>query len=89
MAVQSSIVSVLITPTLVASSSAVTLQDTAPITVRNDSGGTIYLGGSGVTTATGLAVPTATASSLDLGPGDDLYAIAGSTLPLQVLKQRL
>lgn len=64
------------------------VSDTLPVTLRNDSGSTIYLGGASVTTANGLALPTASVLSLDLGPSDVLYAVSGSSLALQVFKQR-
>jgi hypothetical protein len=88
MAISTEVVTVTTSATLVASAAGATLEDTIPVTIRNDSGGTIYIGGAGVTTANGLAVPTASAISLDLAPGDNLYGIAASSLALQVFKQR-
>lgn len=59
------------------------------VVVRNDSGVTLFLGGSGATTATGLSLPTASSITLDLANGDDLYGvIAAATMPIQVLKTR-
>lgn len=88
MAVSSSVVTVTTTAQIIADATYASVNDTLPVTLRNDSGGTVYLGGSGVTTATGLALPTASVLSLDLGPSDVLYSIAASSLALQVMKQR-
>lgn len=87
MAVVASVVSVSTTATLIGRGA--TLNDPNPLKVRNDSGATIYFGGSGVTTATGFPLPTATADDYFLGPGDELYAIvAAGTAALSTLKGR-
>ncbi len=88
MAVRSTVVTVTTTRVAIQDGSNASLQDTFPVTLRNDSGSTIYLGGDDVTTSNGLALPTASVISLDMGPGDVLYAVSGSSLALQVLKQR-
>lgn len=89
MPVTSSVISVTASATLLVNASSVALNDLRPVVVRNDSGSTIYLGGSGVTTANGLAVPTATYIAMDLGPGDQLYGVAAAPQNVQVLSQRV
>lgn len=54
--------------------------------VRNQSAGTVYLGGSDVTTsANHIALYAGEDYNFTLPPASDLYVIAGSTLQLQVL----
>lgn len=62
--------------------------DLKTVVLRNDSGADIFIGGPTVTTGNGLRIPTASTLSVDLGPVDDLYGIAGATLNLQVLVTR-
>lgn len=51
-----------------------------PITLYNNGAGTIYLGGSDVTTSNGVPVPSATwGPAFDLWPLDALYGIVAST----------
>jgi hypothetical protein len=62
--------------------------DLKTVICRNDSGSDIFIGGPTVTVGNGLRIPTASSVSIDLGPFDDLYGIAGTTLNLQVLTTR-
>lgn len=88
MAVASSIVTIGTTPTLIARGGSTTT-DLKTVLLRNDSGVDIFLGGSNVTTANGLRLPTATAYTIDLGPQDDIYGcVAAATQSLQVLALR-
>lgn len=45
------------------------------LTIANFSGDTIHLGGSGVTTTTGLPLPTGTMITISAGKGSGLYLI--------------
>ena len=86
MPITASIVAVATAPTLLSLSGS---GDLHTAVVRNDSGTTVFLGGSTVTVATGLALLTASSLTLDLANGDDLYGIvAALTQPVQVLKTR-
>lgn len=60
------------------------------VCVRNDSGVDVFLGGSGVTIAAGLKLPTATTfGPIELNTGDDLYGVvAAATQPVTVFKTR-
>lgn len=63
--------------------------DLHTVVVRNDSGVTVYVGGSTVSTATGLALATASSLTLDLANADALYGVvAAATAPVQVLRTR-
>lgn len=46
--------------------------------VRNNGTATIYLGGPGVTTSTGLPLDVGQTSTADLAPLDALYAVAAA-----------
>jgi hypothetical protein len=87
-AITTSVVTVTTTAQLIADGTNYTNYDPLPVLLRNDSGTTIYVGGAGVTTATGYAILTGTSLPLEIAHGDQLYAIAASSLALQVLKQR-
>lgn len=66
-----------------------TVYDQWQVVVRNDSGNTVHLGGSGVTTAQGFPLATGTTSPVFvLGPHDDLYGIAGSSSAVRVIITR-
>ena len=53
-------------------------------------GGSVYLGGSGVTTANGLPISAGVALSKDLRAGEKLYAIAAAgTVDVRVLRGRI
>lgn len=58
--------------------------------IRNDSGVTVFLGGSGVTTVNGIPVATGSTSPLlTLSVGDALYAcVAAATQTVQVYRTR-
>lgn len=77
-------------PTPVVTNVRVSLNDLRPTVLRNDSGVSIFLGGSTVAVATGLTLPTGSVYALDLGPADDLYAIVNTgTAVLQLFQQRV
>lgn len=56
------------------------MSDKVTVVVKNPSA-TIFLGGVNVTSATGMPLAATDAISLDLGPGDILYAIASAATP--------
>ena len=88
MAVLASIVTVSTTATLL-NVGGHTVKDIKSVVIRNDSGVDVFLGGSTVTTATGLRLPTASSLVLDLGPLDAIFGIvAAATQPIQVLACR-
>lgn len=63
--------------------------DARPWYVYNNSGATIYVGGSTVTTATGTPVPAATGLAGASMSGDDVYGIAaGAGNDVRVFTQR-
>ncbi len=89
MPIASSIVTITTSPTLIASLTTRASTDLLPITIRNDSGVDIYLGGPTVTTATGLRLTDGELIPFELGQSDELYGIvAAATAPLQLLRQR-
>jgi hypothetical protein len=51
-------------------------------------GGTVYLGGSGVTTAAGLPVGAGVGYSIDLGANEKIYGIGTATVDVRVLRHR-
>lgn len=59
-----------------------------PVTIYNAGTDEVYLGGSDVTSATGLPVVAGQSFSYDLGARDELYAIcaSGETATVRVLK---
>ncbi len=60
-----------------------------PTFIIKDASATIYLGGSDVTTALGISLAATDALSIQLGPGDVLYAIASAATPtVRVLRTR-
>jgi hypothetical protein len=86
MPIAASVIAVQTTATLLSTGGA---GDLHTVVVRNDSGTSIFLGGSGVTAATGMALPTASTFTMDLANGDDLYGITAAVpLNAQVLKTR-
>jgi P pilus assembly chaperone PapD len=63
--------------------------DSNPVSVHihNNSEHTVYLGGSNVTTTTGLNLPKQTTEEFYLTPGDSLWCIAdGATRDVRVLR---
>lgn len=59
-------------------------------TIKNIGSADVYLGGSSVTTATGLALGASAAMSLDLDAGENLYGIvATGTVLVRVMRHRL
>lgn len=88
MAVRSTVVTVTTSRAVVLDGSDYVNDDPLVAILRNDSGSTIYIGGDDVTTANGMAILTATSVPLEVYAGDEVYAIAGSSLALQVFKQR-
>jgi hypothetical protein len=85
--VRTSVVAVTTAPTFLVSGGTST-HDLKTVILRNDSGADIFVGGPTVSVANGLRIPTASSISIDLGPFDDMWAVAGSTLNLQVLITR-
>jgi hypothetical protein len=60
---------------------------TRSVTIVNGAGGQVFLGGPGVTTATGLPLAASSSISISLYPGDALYAIAaGATSTVAYLE---
>jgi hypothetical protein len=55
-------------------------RDTVSV-VLSEASADIYVGGTTVTTANGTKLSTTDRLSIDLGPGDDLYAIATADTP--------
>lgn len=54
---------------------------------NNDSSTTLYIGGSAVTTSTGMPIPPLSYSpALDLGPNMIVYGIAGSSINIRVME---
>ena len=45
----------------------------------------IHIGGAGVTAATGLPVASGATLTIDLGPDDELYAVAAAATTVRVL----
>lgn len=56
------------------------------LAVYNAGGSSVYLGGSGVTTAQGLTLPAGAGATMDVDTTDGLYAIAGGTVEVRVLE---
>ena len=65
-------------------------QETVRVIAKGAATQNCYFGGSGVTTTTGLPLLTTDTTPLyfELGPGDDLYVIAGGAGTVQILKTR-
>lgn len=88
MPITTEIVTVSTAATLLASGAGRSQSDKATVIVKNASGA-MFLGGLGVTTATGLPLATTESVSMDLGPGDSLYGIvAAATSTVAVLRTR-
>lgn len=86
MAITNATVTVLTAPILLASGAKGTLYDPVPVTVIGSSTG-VFLGGSSVTTANGIAAGT-TPLSFALIQGDDLYGISAGSIAVNVMKGR-
>lgn len=76
--------------TLLSTSVQVSVGDVKTVVVQVPSGAanSIYVGGSGVTTSTGMEIVAGSSLSIDLGPGDDLYAVAAANTTVQLLLTR-
>jgi hypothetical protein len=86
MPITSTVVTVGTSPTLLSDGGS---GDLHTVVVRNDSGVTLYIGGSTVAVASGLQVPTASTFTLDLANADALFGVvAAATQPIQVLRTR-
>jgi hypothetical protein len=84
----SSDVSVAATPTKLAAGGS-SSNDKASVLVYNNGAVTLYVGGAAVTTGTGVPVAAAASFTVDLGPGDDLYAVVASgTCDARVIRSR-
>jgi hypothetical protein len=78
MAVQASVVTVLTTPTLIASGLGCTLQDRRTVLLTGASAA-LFIGGTEVTTAAGFPMADAAAQiALELGPGDSVFGIVAT-----------
>lgn len=75
------------TPTLLTTTETDTMAGSR-LLVRNSSAtASVFLGGSGVTTANGYEVPSGASVSLVLDSGDALYAVVGvGTIDVHVLR---
>lgn len=86
MPISSSEVTVATTATLIASGRD--FRDPVTVALKGPSA-TIFLGGANVTPANGLPIGTTDSFSVDLGPGDTLFAIAsGSPATVRTLITR-
>lgn len=91
MAVGSNQYTVTSSPQLIASMPPATgspgYQQTGSVVINN-TGATVYLGGSNVSTTTGLAVATSATTyfTVPLFPGDNLYAVCGTSSVVSVLQ---
>lgn len=64
--------------------------DQRKVVVYQASGVTVYVGGAGVTTATGFPIPSGGSLSIELGPSDSLYGIvAAATQSVNVIQTRV
>lgn len=88
MAVSAVSVTVATTATQLSAASETDRASGHSVLVKVPSGGaTVYIGGSGVTTAAGYPVAAGEAFSFDLSPGDDLYGVvAADTQAVNVLR---
>lgn len=79
------------TPEQVIDASSASLNDRTTAVIRNnDAAITIYLGGSDVDAADGFPLLAAETLVIDLGPDDDLWAVAASGTPtLSILLTRV
>lgn len=79
------------TPVLIAAVPPATgfvgFQQTSSVVINN-TGATVYLGGANVSTANGLAVATSATTyfTVALFPGDQLYAVCGTSSVVSVLQ---
>lgn len=56
------------------------------IVLKNTGSTDVFLGGSGVTTATGFVLAAGSTFSVDLGSGEQLFAVAAVTGTVHVLR---
>lgn len=56
------------------------------LAVYNAGAASVYLGGSGVTTAQGFTLPVGATATLDVDTTDGLYGIAAGTVEVRVLE---
>lgn len=76
------------TPELLVSSAGIDASIPRTVVLSNGSAADIYIGGPGVDSTTGYPIGGDSLTLL-LGPGDDLYAVAGSGTPtIHVLSTR-
>jgi hypothetical protein len=88
-AVVASVVAVQVTATpLVTPDPNAGVNDPTPFAVYNGSGATIYLGGTGVTDATGFPLLTGSTFQGNLFGSDTIYAIAAAPENINVLMGR-
>ena len=86
MAFDNAEVSVATTATVIASGDS----DGCVATIKNVGSADVYLGGSSVTTANGVALGASAAMSFDLDAGEKLYGIvATGTNAIRVMRHRL
>ena len=78
MAIRATTTTLSTTPSLIAS--GISLGDPKTVVLKNASA-TIYIGGADVTTVLGLPLGVGEALTIDLGPGDKLYAVASAGTP--------
>lgn len=64
-----------------------TVQDKKTVALTGATG-TIYIGGPDVDTTEGFPITTTSSLVIELGPGDALWAVAASTLAVNVLETR-
>lgn len=76
--------------TLLSTSVQVAIADSKTVVVQvpSDAANSVFVGGSDVSTSNGLEVVAGGSLSIDLGPGDDLYAIAVANTSVQLLLTR-
>lgn len=67
---------------------ACTMNDPLPIVIENVGANAAFLGGSGVTTGTGLSLAAAASLTFNVVGNDSLYAIAGTATTVSVLVGR-
>lgn len=89
MAIQTSVVTVLTTPTLLAAALGATVEDQRTVLLTNASVA-MFIGGINVTVANGFPVPVGPAViRLEMGPGDSVFGIvAADTATINVLTTR-
>ena len=88
MAILSRIVTLSTTPQLVATQRGYVIEDVGAVFLSEPSAD-IFIGGIGVTAAAGTRVAVGTTMNVDIGPGDDVWAVASAGTPtVRVLTTR-